>query len=354
MRSLLIICQKVDEQDDLLGFFVGWIQEFAKHFERVSVIAIGIGSCELPKNVAIYSCGKERNIWRPFRWLRFFWLLGTLVPRSSGVFAHMSPIFAVASWPLAALFGKDIVLWYLHRNVSWKLKAAEKLCTAIATADADSLNLKSSKVCAFGHGIPLEYFAAIGSNYRNHTGTNVLCVGRISRIKNQEMLLRAAAGIRGIIPLRVRIVGRPVMAQDMNYHEELERLCRTIGVGDIVEFTGLVTHNRIAEQYHWADIAVNMSPPGGLDKAVLEAMASGCIVLTSNTVFCNYFGDLAPALVFEHGSSSDLAAKLVDLCQMSEPEKDSVRKRLYNIVKKRHSLRHLIGSLSKLFLHEQP
>lgn len=32
---LLIITQKVDENDAILGFFHGWIAEFAKHCEQL-------------------------------------------------------------------------------------------------------------------------------------------------------------------------------------------------------------------------------------------------------------------------------------------------------------------------------
>ena len=36
--KLLIITQKVDRNDDVLGFFHGWITEFAKHVEEVTVL----------------------------------------------------------------------------------------------------------------------------------------------------------------------------------------------------------------------------------------------------------------------------------------------------------------------------
>ena len=35
--KILIITQKVDQNDDVLGFFHGWIAEFAKHCEQVTV-----------------------------------------------------------------------------------------------------------------------------------------------------------------------------------------------------------------------------------------------------------------------------------------------------------------------------
>jgi len=57
--KLLIVTQKVDKNDDILGFFHGWIAEFAKHCEKITVIALGVGEYDLPRNVEVLSLGKE-------------------------------------------------------------------------------------------------------------------------------------------------------------------------------------------------------------------------------------------------------------------------------------------------------
>ena len=143
VRNLLIITQKVDQEDDLLGFFVDWIIEFSKHFEEVNVITLAKGNCGLPSNVHVHSLGKEKNSSRVFRFFKFYKLLFSLVLKSSGIFAHMSPIFVIASWPVAFIFRKKIIFWYLHRSVTLRLKIAEKLCYKIVTAAKESLKFKS-------------------------------------------------------------------------------------------------------------------------------------------------------------------------------------------------------------------
>ena len=59
--KLLIITQKVDMNDDLLGFFHDWIIEFSKHFEEVTFICLKKGEYDLPQNVKVLSLGKETN-----------------------------------------------------------------------------------------------------------------------------------------------------------------------------------------------------------------------------------------------------------------------------------------------------
>jgi len=39
--KILILTQKIDKNDDILGFFHGWVAEFAQHCEKVTVIALG-------------------------------------------------------------------------------------------------------------------------------------------------------------------------------------------------------------------------------------------------------------------------------------------------------------------------
>src|SRR3989344_8687589 len=57
---LLIVTQKIDRDDDLLGFFHQWICEFARHCESVTVICLEKGEYALPANVRVLSLGKER------------------------------------------------------------------------------------------------------------------------------------------------------------------------------------------------------------------------------------------------------------------------------------------------------
>ena len=58
---LLIITQKVDRSDPILGFFHRWLVEFAAHCEKVTVIGQLVGEHDLPRNVDVHSLGKEED-----------------------------------------------------------------------------------------------------------------------------------------------------------------------------------------------------------------------------------------------------------------------------------------------------
>ena len=58
---LLIVTQKIDEQDAVLGFMHGWVAEFARQAESVSVICLEKGEVNLPENARVFSLGKEKT-----------------------------------------------------------------------------------------------------------------------------------------------------------------------------------------------------------------------------------------------------------------------------------------------------
>ncbi|MDD5356074.1 MAG: glycosyltransferase [Candidatus Omnitrophica bacterium] len=346
-KNLLIITQKVDEKDDLLGFFVDWIREFSKRFDEVDVITLAKGYYNLPSNVHIFSLGKEKDSPRPIRIFYFYKYLFQLVPKSSGIFAHMSPIFVIAAWPIAFIFDRKIILWYLHRSVTLRLKIAEKLSHKIVTAAKESLRIKSKKIIETGHGINIDKFKT-ERNWGPKDWLDVLSVGRISKIKNYEILIKAARILKNEgLNFKIRIIGRPIMPQDNAYFDYLKKLCREFEVSDMIEFIGFVPYDKIAEYFKQADVLVNMAPAGGLDKVVLEAMAAGCLILTSNNIFKKYLGEHADNLIFPDIDS--LAIKLRDLYFLSGPKKLEISNFLEKLVKKDHDLSKLITNISALF-----
>lgn len=350
MRNLLIITQKVDQNDDLLGFFVDWLREFSKHFDKVFVITLAKGKYELPTNVFVYSLGKEKESSKFFRIVRFCRYLFKFIPQSRGIFAHMSPIFAIASWPIAFIFRKKVILWYLHRSVTLRLRLAEKLVYKIVTADKDSLTIKSKKIIEFGHGIDVGRFKIERPRQSETVILKILTVGRISKIKNYEILIKAAKNLkdRGL-EFRIKIVGQPVMPADFDYFKVLKELVGQLKLEIQVEFVGFIPYSRIVDYYKEADIFVNLTPKGGIDKAVLEAMAAGCIPFVSNEVFEKHFGELSPFLIFRHGDSDDLAEKIMNLLKLSEQKLNDISSFLEESVRKNHSVSETVNKISQLF-----
>jgi GxxExxY protein len=165
--KLLILTQKIDMNDDVLGFFHGWVAEFAKSCEQITVICLKKGENDLPANVKVLSLGKEKleiGYWKldiikklkyGFNFFRYLWQERK---NYDAVFVHMNQIYVILGGLVWKSLGKKIGLWYTHGAVGLSLRLAEKMADLIFTATSDSFRLKSNKVKVLGHGIDTDKF----------------------------------------------------------------------------------------------------------------------------------------------------------------------------------------------------
>ena len=282
--KLLIITQKVDINDDNLGYFHSWLEKLA---EKADIFVIGnyVGKYDLPENVKVFSLGKERRVGRLVKIFKYQWFLLKLLPRVNGVFFHMCPEYVLGAHLLPKIFRKKTLLWYTHKSVNWKLKLAEKLTDKIFTASKESFRLPSRKVEITGHGIDVNKFKSQKSKVKSDKFT-IITVGRIAEVKNLHLLIETAGILKNKnFNFEIRVAGAPILESDKIYFEKLKNLIKEKKLDDIVEFVGPIPNKYIAEFYQSGDLFINLSDTGSLDKAVLEAMACGLKILTSNEAF---------------------------------------------------------------------
>ena len=339
--NLLIVTQKVDLRDDNIGAFHYWIKEFAARVQSVSVIANGVGNYALPPNTQVYSLGKERSAPRIIRWWRFLVIFSREYARHDAVFFHMMPEFVIAASPFLLSLRKPSALWYVHKSVTWKLKCAERIVRYIVTASSLSFRLPSKKVIYTGHAIDTDVFQ-LRASARANPGIHLLTVGRISPVKDIETMIRACALLKGAWnrAWSFTIVGGPAVSRDGAYLESLERLIKSRGLASHVHFAGPEPYFEIPETYHAHDMFLSMSTTGSLDKAVLEAMASGLTVITANEAF----RDILPEKYFLTMRTPEaLAERIRHLADDARPNY-----LLREAVMKNHSLRETISKIVSL------
>ncbi len=281
---LLITTQAVDLDDPVLGFFHRWIEEFAKHCEHIHVICLKEGRHALPANVAVHSLGKERGVGRLRYVLNFYKYIWSLRNEYDAVFVHMNPEYVVLGGPLWRLGGKRIALWYTHKSVTMWLRIAMRLAHMIFTASTDSFRLKSDKVIIFGHGIEVD---RAREGHRNSNGTiRILSVGRISKSKRVLEMLEVLYELHAQqTPFSFTLAGEPATAADREYANLVQQAIRRCPFRTSITVLGAVNHERIPHLLAQADVFVNLSTTGGMDKAVLEALSAGVPVVTTNETF---------------------------------------------------------------------
>ncbi|MDY7041985.1 MAG: glycosyltransferase family 4 protein [Chloroflexota bacterium] len=349
---VLMITQKVDLEDDLLGFAHTWVNELAGRVAHLYVLALAVGRHELRENVTLYSMGKERGAGRLRRLVNFTRVVAPLVLRRrvDVVFVHMIPLYAILAAPWTKLARVPLVMWYTHKHVGPALRVAHALVNKVVTASEESFRLPSDKVVVTGHGIDTEIFKPLDGFHPERPFT-VLSVGRLSPIKDYETLIEAAdilVNRQGRRDLRFVVVGDAGTPEQVAYRERLLAEVRQRGLEDSFEFVGAVPHERVAEHYQEADVFVNLSHTDSLDKAVLEAMACGVVPITSNPAFEPLLGMLAPQLMFAKGDALELVNTIEKLAQISTTERQAWKVELRTLIVRQHSVRGLMDRLQEV------
>lgn len=341
---LLVITQKVDKSDPILGFFHGWLAVFSEKTEELTVICLEEGEHSLPDGTSVLSLGKERQESRWQYLKRFYSYIFHRRNDYDAVFVHMNPVYVILGAPLWKLWNKTIALWYTHKRVDMKLRIAESLADVVFTASQTSFRLESEKVRVMGHGIDTKLFSP-GNDNEEHNGLQIVTVGRISPVKDCKTLLRAARKLdEGTdIDFQITIVGGPVTDDDAEYFQELIDYVDTHQLASHVTFVGSVSNEDVVEYYRDADVFVNMSNTGSLDKVVLEAMACNVFPLTSNEALKDVFKEKSDRHMFSVGDSNALKEMLRK--RATTPKDSDTLASLRKEVVENHSIDSLISQI---------
>lgn len=341
---LLITTQKVDQHDPVLGFFHRWLVEFAKHYEEVVCICLAEGAHSLPGNVRVLSLGKERQAGRMARLYRLIRYVLKEKENYDQVLVHMNPEYMVLFGWYWRLFQKPTALWYTHRHVNLQLRIAALFANVIFSSTPYSFRLKSTKARFIGHGIDTAGFSNDGA--RRETTPLIVSVGRITPIKHCEILIETAALLTKRLSgaFHIVFIGAPAKDADISYATEMRELVQARGLSGTVSFIGAVPYDTMKDWYSRAWISTNMVPAGGLDKAVIEAMAGGCIPLTSNKAFAGFFGPYADALTFPESDAEALAARIIAVIR--NDELDRIRSYMIETAQKQFSVERIVRMIA--------
>ena len=143
-----------------------------------------------------------------------------------------------------------------------------------------------ANIVVIRNGVDLARFAEApaGDRLRRELGIAaearlVVLVSRLARLKGIEQFLQAAAALKPRYPdVRFLIVGE-TSPPDPAYLEQLHALSRSLGVADVVLFTGL--RSDVPSVLSAADVAVMPSLNEALSNVLLESMAAGVPVVAT-------------------------------------------------------------------------
>ena len=309
--KLLIVTQKVDKNDDLLGFMHSWLSELAKRCQSIVVICLAKGQYELPINVRVFSLGKEEKISRSQYIWRFFKYVWQERKNYDLVFVHMNQEYICLAGIFWKIFGKKIFFWRNHPMGNFFTKIAVFLSDKIFCVSEFAYVARYKKAMLMPAGIDTDFFKEdinIGKEPRSF-----LYLGRISPIKKIDVLIDALQILkRKNIKFKAEIVGN-YSPQNAEYFSGMQQKS-----GELALWRKGVPYCQTPEIYNHFEIFVNLTPSGSFDKTTLEAMACESLVLVSNL---SYKGKIDPRFIFLENDADDLARKIESLFSLSSQAK---------------------------------
>ena len=273
--KLLIVTQRVDRTDPILGFFHGWIAAFASRLTALTVIGQQTGVHDLPHNVRLHTLGKESGVTRIMQIMQFWRIIISQRREYDAVFVHMTPIWVLLGWPVWALLGKPVYLWYEARGGGWVLPIALLLSRKVFGATDYGLPRRSRRRVIVGHGIDTERFRPA---LTPQTAGLLVAVGRVTPVKHYDLLIQTLAALSQ--HCRLQIAGGTFTERDEREMQKLASLQRDLGVAARVSM-GWKSPDEVRDLLQQADCMMHACS-GGLDKCVLEAMACGVPVISTS------------------------------------------------------------------------
>ncbi len=327
-----MITPGINPEDEAFGFTYSWITNLASKVNKLVIITPRPYN-DVPENVKVIEVRGNKLV-------KFFNLqkaiyLALKHENIDVVFTHMYLEFPIAAWPYAKLFRKRIATWYEHSSITFRLRFVNLLVDKIFSASKQGFRLNSNKHVILGHGIDTSFFkSSIKKQYKN-----ILSVSRISRSKNLHTIIKAVSQLDN---LELTIVGSPAGEPGMQYLEELKQLTKELAIQDRIVFAGGVNHKDIINYYNKASIFINTSLTGSIDKAGLEAMFSGLLLLTTNKAFSDILGNYKDLLLADE---SNLATKLANLLKLPAKKQKEISSYLIQQVTDNHSVDNLVSRM---------
>lgn len=333
---ILIVTQKVDQDDSILGFFHRWLIEFAKRYEFVTVICLYEGKHSLPQNVKVLSLGKESRPSR-FRYIvLFFRYIWEERDQYDTVLVHMNKEYVVLGGVFWKLFKKKILFWYNHPLGSMMANIGYKFADRVFYTSPQSFFSGREKSVGMPVGIDTEYFNTITPP----NPFNIVAIGRIAPIKyNLEMVQALKLLVQDDPRYRLTFCGTFDQKEKEYYDKVFEEGKTLVASGNLV-FHGSVPNNQLISVYESHGILLNLTPTGSFDKVMFEALSAKRIVVAFNRGFKDMYKEVKGVNSI---SPLEIEGEIERISKLDEKTVAKITEAGRRLIIDRHSLEKLVN-----------
>lgn len=336
---LLIITQKVDKNDPVLGFFHNWVLKLSQKFEFITVVCLQKGESNLPNNVKVFSLGKEGGESKIKYITNFYKYIWNERRNYDAVFVHMNQEYVLLGGLFWKLLGKKVYMWRNHPHGSLLTRMAVFLSDRVFCTSPYSYTARFAKTDLMPVGIDLDMFKIRNEKLKKEN--SILFLSRIAPIKKPDLLIEALNILKKDGTSFSCDFYGDALPKDQDYLNALKNKAREYELGDQVKFNNPVRTAINPEIYNEYNIFINLTPSGSLDKTILEAGASGCMLVILN----DYFKGIFPNEMIANDDAVDVASKIKFFLGLDEETRNEISDKIQKYVLENHSLNALIEKL---------
>ncbi|HYC34704.1 MAG TPA: glycosyltransferase [Candidatus Paceibacterota bacterium] len=349
-NTLLLCTQVVDRQSTTLGFMHRWIEKLAPLYDRITVMCLYKGECSLPSNVQVYSLGKEvlekenhGTLYRRIRYtLNFYKVIFSNFFKYEKVFVHMNQEYILLGGIFWRLAGKKVCMWRNHYEGNALTKIAGYICNKVFYTSRHSFTAQFKNSMQMPVGVDVESLST--KQHIDKKPNSILFLARLDPSKYPDVVLHALKMLQDDgIGFSATFVGG-TSDKFPTYQSEMHALKASLGLGDNVVFVGAVPSTETYKYYLSHDLYVNASKSGMLDKTIFEALAAGCLPITTSGDFHEMVGE---EFKFTFKSSESLFEKLKAALDLPREEEKNKVATMQKIVIDQHSLDTLVKKINQ-------
>ena len=334
---LLVVTQKIDQNDPILGFFHNWVLKLSEKFEKISVICLEKGKYDLPSNVKVYSLGKESGRSK-IKYVKNFlnFILG-LHKDYDAVFVHMNQEYVLIGGFFWKLMRKKVYMWRNHRSGSICTDIASVFCNKVFCTSKYSYTAKYKKTILMPAGIDTNDF-----KYHKIKQNKILFLGRVSIIKKPDLIIEALGVLceKGI-DFVCNFYGDP-LPKDEEFYASIKNRVKDLSLDSKVNFYKAVPNYETPKIYNEHSIFINLTPSGSFDKTILEAASCGCIVIVANQ---SLVGEIDDQMVLKNVEPKNIAKTIEFWLNESDENINKASEKLQKYVTEKHSLESLADKI---------
>ncbi|MCX9082810.1 MAG: glycosyltransferase family 4 protein [Candidatus Methanoperedens sp.] len=157
----------------------------------------------------------------------------------------------------------------------WK-RAGAVVANSKGLKELALLTSPAQEISVIYNGIDVSEFKPDLDRTNDGDMLRIVCVSRLIERKGIKYLIEAIGKLKDK-NIKLVLVG------EGNQEEELKKLAQDLGISEIVDFKGYISHDNIADIYKNSDVFVLPSLNEGMSNALLEGMASGLSVIVTDT-----------------------------------------------------------------------